>query len=105
MSHIRCHSNPYLTGALITRLGRDVFVLSDGFSAFCFMGVSAFGFGGLAVSLVFGISTGTDVLSSLPLESPFTVGVVAELPGIGLMWTRSLEYCVPVLSSSTVYDR
>ena len=29
MSHIRCHSNPYLTGALITRLGRDVLVLSD----------------------------------------------------------------------------
>ena len=105
MSHIKCHSYPYLTGALITRLGRDVLMLSGGLSAFCFIGVSAFDFGGLAVSLVFGISTGTDTLSSLPLESPFTVGGVAALPGIGLMWTRSLEYCVPVLSSSTVYDR
>ena len=52
MSHPRFHSYPYFTGALMTRLVRDVLMLSDGLSAFCFMGVSAFGFGGLAVSLV-----------------------------------------------------
>ena len=105
MSHPSFHSYPYFTGALMTRLGRDVLMLSDGLSAFCFMGVSAFGFGELAVSLVLGIPTGTDTLSSLPLEAAFAVCGVAALPRVGLMWTRSLEYCAPVASSSTVYDR
>ena len=61
MSHPRIHSHscPYLTGALMTRLDRDVLMLSDGMSAFCLMGVSAFGFGRLAVSLVLWVSAGT----------------------------------------------
>ena len=87
------------------RLGWDLLTLSDGLSPFCFMGVSGFGFGGLAVALVFGISTGTDAPSSLLSEEAFAVGGVGEYPGIGLMWTRCLEYCVPVALSSTVYDR
>ena len=69
------------------------------------MGVSGFGFGGLAVTLVSGISTGTDAPSSLLSKEPFAVGGVGAYPGIGLIWTRSLEYCVPVASSSTVFDR
>ena len=69
------------------------------------MGVSGFGFGGLAVTLVSGISSGTDAPSFLLSEEPFAVGGVGAYPGIGLIWTRSLEYCVPVASSSTVYDR
>ena len=86
------------------RLGWDLLTLSDGLSPFCFMGVSGFGFGGLAVALVFGISTGTDAPSSLLSEEAFAVVGVGEYPGIGLIWTRSLEYCVPVASSSTVYN-
>ena len=104
MSLPRFYSYPYFTGALMIRLGRDVFTLTDGLSAFCFMGVSSFGFGGLAatVALVLGISTGTDAPSSLPSEEARAVGGVGAFPGIGLIWTRSLEYCVPVASSSVV---
>ena len=69
------------------------------------MRVSAFSFGKLAVFLLLVVSAGTDTLSSLPLEAVFAAGGVAALPGIGLMWTRSLEYCVPVVLSSTAYDR
>ena len=68
------------------------------------MGVSCLSFGGLAVTLVSGISTGTDAPSSLLSEEAFAVGGVGAYPGIGLIWTRKLEYCVPVESSSTVYD-
>ena len=67
-------------------------------------GSLAFGFGGLAIALVFGVSTGFGVPSSLPSEKTFVVGGVGAYPGIGLMWTQSLEYCIPVVSSSTVYD-
>ena len=35
----------------------------------------------------------------------FALGGVGAYPGIGLMWTWSLEYCVPIASSSTVWDR
>ena len=80
-------------------------MLSDGLSACRFMGVSGFVFGGLAIALVFGVSTGFGALSSFLSEKTFVVGGVGAYPGIGLMWTRSLEYCVPVASSSTVYDR
>ena len=54
----RFYSYPYFTGALMIHLGRDAWTLSDGLSACCFMGVSGFGFGGLAIALVFDISTG-----------------------------------------------
>ena len=85
MSLPRFYSYPYFTGALMIRLGRDVFTLSDGLSAFCFMGVSSFGFGGLAatVALVLGISTGTDAPSSLPSEEARAVGGVG---GISRNW-------------------
>lgn len=39
--------------------------LSDGLPAFCFLGIFGCGFGGLSVTLAFGICTGTDVSSSL----------------------------------------
>ena len=68
------------------------------------MEVSGLGFGGLAVTLVSGISTGTDAPSPLLSEKAFAVGGVGAYPGIGLIWTRSLEHCVLVESSSTVYD-
>ena len=87
------------------RLGRDVLALSGGLSGFCFIGVSGLGFGGLAVTLVSGISTGTDAPSFPLSEEAFAVGGVGAYPGIGLIRTRSLEYCVPVASSSTVHDR
>ena len=83
-------------------LGRDAWTLSDGLSACCFMGVSGFGFGGLAIALVFDISTGIGAPSSLLSEKIFALGGVGAYPGIGLMWTWSLEYCVPIASSSTV---
>ena len=70
----RFYSYPYFTGALMIRFGRDVLTLSGGFSGFYFMEVSGFGFGGLAVTLVSGISTGTDAPSSLLSEEPFAVG-------------------------------
>ena len=80
------------------RPGQDVWTLSDGLLACRFMGVSGFGFGfgGLAIALVFGVSTGFGVPCSLLSEKTFVVGVVGAYPGIGLIWTRSLEYCVPV---------
>ena len=84
------------------RLGRDVLTLSDGFSAFFSMGVS--GFGGLALALVFGISTGTDAPAYFLSEEASAVGEVGAYLGIGLIWTRFLEYCVLVASSFTVYD-
>ena len=105
MSLPRFHSYPYFTGDVITRLSRDVLTLSDGLSAFYFMGISGFSFGGLAVTLVLGVSIGTDTPSSLLSEEAFAVGRVGVFPRIGLIWTRSLEYCVPVASFSTVYDR
>ena len=77
-------------------LGRDAWTLSDGLSACCFMGVSGFGFGGLAIALVFDISTGIGAPSSLLSEKIFALGGVGAYPGIGLMWTWSLEYCVPI---------
>ena len=83
-------------------LGRDAWTLSDGLSACCFMGVSGFGFGGLAIALVFDISTGIGAPSSLLSEKIFALGGVGAYPGIGLMWTWSLKYCVPIASSSTV---
>ena len=83
-------------------LGRDAWTLSDGLSACCFMGVSGFGFGGLAIALVFDISTGIGAPSSLLSEKIFALGGLGAYPGIGLMWTWSLEYCVPIASSSTV---
>ena len=83
-------------------LGRDAWTLSDGLSACCFMGVSGFGFGGLAIALVFDISTGIGAPSSLLSEKIFALGGVGAYPGIGLMWTWSLEYCFPIASSSTV---
>ena len=83
-------------------LGRDAWTLSDGLSACCFMGVSGFGFGGLAIALVFDISTGIGAPSSLLSEKIFALGGVGAYPGIGLMWTWSLEHCVPIASSSTV---
>ena len=83
-------------------LCRDAWTLSDGLSACCFMGVSGFGFGGLAIALVFDISTGIGAPSSLLSEKIFALGGVGAYPGIGLMWTWSLEYCVPIASSSTV---
>ena len=83
-------------------LGRDAWTLSDGLSACCFMGVSGFGFGGLPIALVFDISTGIGAPSSLLSEKIFALGGVGAYPGIGLMWTWSLEYCVPIASSSTV---
>ena len=83
-------------------LGRDAWTLSDGLSACCFMGVSGFGFGGLAIALVFDISTGIGAPSSLLSEKIFALGGVGAYPEIGLMWTWSLEYCVPIASSSTV---
>lgn len=85
-------------------LGRDVWTLSDGLSACCFMGVSGFGFGRLAIALVFGISTGIGAPSSLLFVKTFAVGGVGTYLEIGLMWTRSLECCVQVASSSMVYD-
>ena len=69
------------------------------------MGVSGFGFGGLAIASVFGISTGIGAPSSLLSEKTFAVDGVGAYPGICLMWTRSLEYCVSIASSSRVYDR
>ena len=69
------------------------------------MGVSGFGFGGLPIALVFDISTGIGAPSSLLSEKIFALGGVGAYPGIGLMWTWSLEYCVPIASSSTVWDR
>jgi len=101
----RFYSYPYFAGALMIHLGRGVLTLSGGLSGFCFMEVSGLGFGGLAVSLVSGISTGTDAPSSLLSEEAFAVGGVGAYPGIDLIWTRSLEYCVPVASSSMVYNR
>ena len=89
----------------MVRLGRDVWTLSDGLSACRFMVVSGVGFGGLAVALVFGVSTGFGAPPSFLSEKTLDVGRVGAYPGVGLMWTRSLEYCVPVASSSTVYDR
>ena len=83
-------------------LGRDAWTLSDGLSACCFMGVSGFGFGGLTIALVFDISTGIGAPSSLLSEKIFALGGLGAYPGIGLMWTWSLEYCVPIASSSTV---
>ena len=83
-------------------LGRDAWTLSDGLSACCFMGVSGFGFGGLAIALVFDISTGIGAPSSLLSEKIFALGGVGAYPGIGFMWTWSLEYCVLIASSSTV---
>ena len=80
MSLPRFHSHPYFTGALMTRLGRDVLTLSDGLSAFCFMGVSGFGFGGLAVALVLGVSVSTDTPSSLLSEEAFAAGGVGAFP-------------------------
>ena len=44
-------------------LGQDVLTLSGGLSGFCFMEVSGLGFGGLAVTLVSGVSTSTDAPS------------------------------------------
>ena len=79
-------------------LGQDVLMLSGGLSGFCFMGVSGLGFGGLAVTLVSGISISTDA------PSFFALGGVGAYPGIGLIWTWSLEHCVLVASSSMVYD-
>ena len=61
----RFYSYPYFAGTLMIRLGQDVLTLSVGLSSFCFIGVSGLGFGGLAVTLVSGISTGTDAPSSL----------------------------------------
>lgn len=98
MSHPRFHPYPYFTGTLMTGLGWDVLMVSDGLSAFCFMGVSAFGFGGLAVSLLLGISIGTDTLSSLTLEVAFAVGVVRALPGIGSVSGILCSSCVVVLA-------
>ena len=66
----RFYSYPYFTGALMIRLGRGVLTLSGGLSGFCFMGISGFGFGGLAVTLESGISTGTVAPSSLLSEDP-----------------------------------
>ena len=43
--------------------------------------------------------------SSLLSEEKFMVVEMGALLGTDLMWTRSLEYCVPVASSCTVYDR
>ena len=83
-------------------LGQDAWTLSDGLSACCFMGVSGFGFGGLAIALVFDISTGIGAPSSLLSEKIFALGGVGAYPGIGLMWTWSLKYCGPIASSSTV---
>ena len=82
----------------MVRLGWDVSMLSDGLLALCFIGVFGFGFGGLAVAVAFGISMGSDASSLLSEE-------MGALLGADLMWTWSLEYCVPVASSSTVYDR
>ena len=56
---------------------------------------------GFSWHLVLGVSAGTDTLSSLPLEAVFAVGGVAALRGVGLIWTQSLEYCVPVASTVT----
>ena len=98
MSLPRFHSYPFFTGDVITRLSRDFLTLSDGLSAFCFMRVSGFSFGGLAEALVLGVSTGTNLSSSLLSEEAFAVGRVGVFPRIGLIWTRSLEYCVPVAS-------
>ena len=61
----RFYSYPYFAGALMIRLGQDVLTLSVGLSSFSCIGVSGLGFGGLAVTLVSGISTGTDAPSSL----------------------------------------
>ena len=55
------------------------------------MGVSGFGFGRLAIALVFGISTGIGAPSSLLFVKTFAIGVVGTYLEIGLMWTRSLE--------------
>lgn len=74
----------------MARLGRDVSTLSDGLPAFCFLGIFGCGFGGLSVTLAFGICTGTDVSSSL-----CSAQVVA----------RRVKRTVPVVSSFTVYDR
>ena len=93
----RFYSYPYFTGALMIRLGRDVLKLSGGLSGFCFMGVSSLGFGGLTVTLVSGISTGTDAPSSLLSEEAFAVGGVGAYPGIGLIWTRRLPWCMIVV--------
>ena len=60
------------------------------------MGVSGFGFGRLAIALVFGISTGIGAPSSLLFVKTFAVGGVGTYLEIGLMWTRSLKCCVPV---------
>ena len=59
------------------RLGQDVWTLSD----CCFMGVSGFGFGGLAIALVFGISTGIDAPYSLLFVKTFAVGGVGGISG------------------------
>ena len=56
------------------------------------------------VALVFGISTGIGAPSSLLFVKTFAVGGVGTYLEIGLMWTRSLECCVQVASSSMVYD-
>ena len=85
-------------------LGRDVSTLSDGLLALCFIGVFGFGFGGLAVAVAFGVSMGSDA-SSLLSEEKLLVVEMGALLGTDLMWTWSLEYCVPVVSSCTVYDR
>ena len=105
MSHPRFHSYPYFTGALMTRLVRDVLMLSDGLSAFCFMGVSAFGFGGLAVSLVLWHFNFRWYTFFSSFRSSFRSEWSGGVTGNWLECTRSLEYCVPVASSSTVYDR
>lgn len=70
----------------MARLGRDVSTLSDGLPAFCFLGIFGCGFGGLSVTLAFGICTGTDVSSSL-------------------CSLQEVKRTVPVVSSFTVYDR
>ena len=68
------------------------------------MGVSGFALGRLSIALAFGIFTGIGAPSSRLSEKSFAVGGVGAYPGIDLQWTRSLEYCVSVASSSTVYD-
>ena len=104
-SHSQGFIHIHILVVLMIRLGWDVWTLSDGLSVCRFMVVSDVGFGGLAIALVFGVSTGFGAPPSLFSEKTGVVGRVGAYPGIALMWTRSLEYCVPVASSSTVYDR
>ena len=68
----------------MVRLGRDVSILSDGLLVLCFIWVFGFGFGGLVVAVVFGISMGSDA-SSLLSEEKFVVVEMGSLLGTDLM--------------------